>query len=78
VAGHSDVPERLDRGQALQLYTSSAARVTQDENRRGSIGVGQTADLVVLDRDPFLTEADSLKNIRVVMTIRRGQVVYGG
>ncbi|MEM4316037.1 MAG: amidohydrolase [Nitrososphaerota archaeon] len=78
VAGHRNVSERLDRGQALQLYTSSAARATQDENRRGSIGVGQTADLVVLDRDPFLTEADSLKNIRVVMTIRRGQVVYGG
>ena len=44
--------ERLKVGEALQLYTSSAAFASFEENAKGSIERGKLADLVILSRDP--------------------------
>jgi predicted amidohydrolase YtcJ len=42
----------------------------------GSIQTGRLADMVVLDRDYLTIPADDIKNIRPVMTIVGGRVVY--
>ena len=43
------------------------------ENEIGSIRVGKKADFVILDRDPFETEASDLKKISVKGTIFEGK-----
>ena len=42
----------------------------------GSIRVGNLADLVVLDRDPFANPPDEIGEARVLMTFVDGAQVY--
>jgi predicted amidohydrolase YtcJ len=66
----------LSREEALRLYTASAAWMTFDEGRRGSLAPGMLADLAVLDA-PFLrVPADQIHAIRSVLTMTDGQVVF--
>ena len=42
----------------------------------GSIQAGKLADLVVLDRDYLTVPADQIRNIKPVMTMMGGRIVY--
>jgi predicted amidohydrolase YtcJ len=68
--------ERLSVAEALSLYTWSNAWHGGNEKRRGEIVPGRDADLVVLDRDPFLTPASDLWKIGVAMTVCGGRITY--
>jgi predicted amidohydrolase YtcJ len=46
------------------------------ESNIGSIQPGKLADLVVMDRDYLTIPADQIKDIRPVMTMVGGRVVY--
>ena len=46
------------------------------ENNLGSIQPGKLADLVVLDRDYLTIPADQIKDIKPVMTMVGGRIVY--
>lgn len=46
------------------------------ENDLGSIQSGRFADLVVIDRDYLTVPADQIKDIKPVMTIVGGRIVY--
>ena len=46
------------------------------EDNLGAIQAGKLADLVVLDRDYLTVPADQIKDIRPVMTIVGGRIVY--
>jgi predicted amidohydrolase YtcJ len=68
--------QQIGRKDALRLYTASNAWFSFDENDLGSIEAGKLADLVVLDR-PYLTiDAEEIKQIRPVLTMIGGRVVY--
>ncbi|TET58933.1 amidohydrolase [Candidatus Bathyarchaeota archaeon] len=68
--------ERLTITEALRLYTSNAAYASFEEDTKGSIEKGKLADLVVLSENPFQTPHEQLKQIKVVMTIVAGKIVY--
>ena len=68
--------ERITLEETLQAYTGNAARAGFSENRTGRIQAGMLADLVVMDRDLFQTEAKSLVDARVVMTVVDGVVAF--
>lgn len=68
--------ERVSRQQIIQAYTLNAAKVIGREHEIGSIKVGKSADFVILDRDPELTEIDKLKETKVLSTLFKGKVVY--
>jgi predicted amidohydrolase YtcJ len=70
------LPEQsLSLGEALAAYTSGSAYVNHlDET--GSIAVGQLADLVVLDRDPFDGPPDEIASTSVELTYVAGERVY--
>ena len=70
-----DAAERLKVGQALSSYSTGAAYASFSEDSRGTLDSGKAADMVVLDKDPFKSEADDLRGIRVVSTIIAGEVV---
>ncbi len=67
---------RLTRDMALRLYTEGSAWFSTENGKKGAIKVGQYADLAALDRDMMSVAEDELKDIRAVLTIVGGKIVY--
>lgn len=68
--------ERIDVETALRAYTVNNAWVAGEEAYKGKLQPGFLADIVVLDRSPFEVDPLELKDIRVVLTVVDGQVVF--
>jgi len=68
--------QQLTRAEALSLFTRSNSWFLRMEDRIGSIEPGKLADLVVLDRDFFAVPDAEIKQIRSVLTMVNGRVVY--
>jgi predicted amidohydrolase YtcJ len=62
--------------EALRLYTFNSAYCMNWEDQIGSIETGKLADLAVLDVDLLTCPKDEIKNIKVLMTIVGGKIVY--
>ena len=73
---HPNAAERITRYEAIQLFTSNAARVGFEENLKGSIAPGKLADFTVLAENPFTVDSDRIGQIQVEMTIVGGEVVF--
>ena len=70
------INQTIDREDALIAYTRKNAYFVFRENDLGSIQSGKLADLVVLDRDYLTVPANQIKDIKPVMTVVGGKVVY--
>jgi predicted amidohydrolase YtcJ len=70
--------QKISIAEALSMYTAAGAIAEGTGNQKGTILPGMLADMVLLDTDPMTTEPDQLKDIRAVMTILGGRVVWGG
>ena len=68
--------ECLSAGQVLAMYTTNAAYASHEENIKGSISVGKLADFVLLSKNPSLLPAEEIPDIKVLMTVIGGKVVY--
>ena len=62
--------------QALEGYTSHAARAAGEEEVSGSITVGKRADFTIFDVDPLSAAPDDLAAARVLATLVDGQVQH--
>ena len=62
--------------QALRMHTLEAARANFEEQIKGSLTPGKLADFVVLDTDPFSVSQEDIQQIRTVMTVLGGSVVW--
>jgi predicted amidohydrolase YtcJ len=67
----------LDRTEALRLYTSGAAWMSSEEEKKGTLAAGKLADLAILSQDYFSVPVDDIKNLESVLTMVGGKVVYG-
>ena len=78
VGGLNLYPEqnRLDRMEALRLYTVGSAWFSTEEGKKGSIAPGQLADLAVLSADYFSISDEDIKRLESVLTLVGGKVVY--
>ena len=77
MAGGAEViRQTISREHALIAYTRKNAFFVFQENNLGSIQPGKLADLVVLDRDYLTIPADQIKDIKPVMTMVGGRIVY--
>jgi len=70
-----DDRERLTVSEALIAYTKSAAYASFSEDFTGTLAPGNAADMIVLDKDPYESSRESLREIRVVRTMIDGKVV---
>jgi predicted amidohydrolase YtcJ len=68
--------EAIDLADALHIMTLDGARAMRLEHITGSIEIGKSADMIVLDRDIFAIEAQDISNTRVVRTLFAGKLVY--
>ena len=81
-AGSPEVPvqarvsERLSVDQAIRAHTSDAAWQLRLEHKIGTLEVGKLADLVVLDRDPYVSDVYQIHTIAVEHTFSDGRLVH--
>jgi len=68
--------QSISREDALIAHTRKNAFFVFQEDNLGSIQPGKLADLVVLDRDYLTIPADQIKDIKPMMTVVGGRIVY--
>jgi predicted amidohydrolase YtcJ len=68
---------RLDRMEALRLYTVGSSWFSSEDGQKGAIVPGQLADLAVLSADYYAIPEEQIKRLEAVLTVVGGQVVYG-
>src|SRR5437016_10481017 len=67
---------RLDRAEALRLYTMGSSWFSTEDGKKGALAPGQLADLAVLSADYFSIPEEEIKQLESVLTIVGGKVVY--
>ncbi len=67
---------RLDRMEALRLYTVGSSWFSSEDGKKGAIVPGQLADLAVLSDDYFSIPEERIKSLESVLTIVGGKPVY--
>jgi predicted amidohydrolase YtcJ len=68
--------ESVDIHAALRSYTAWGARQLFLEDRIGSLEIGKEADIAVWDRDMYSIPAQDLRNLKCMMTLLHGEVVF--
>lgn len=68
---------RLSRAEALSLYTSGSAWVSQEEDVKGTLAKGMFADFALLSEDYFEVPEERIPELQSVLTVVGGKVVYG-
>ena len=68
--------ERVDRFEALRMFTHNGAHLAFWEDLTGSLEIDKAADVVVLDNDYGSVSDDDLHDLKVDMTIIGGETVY--
>lgn len=71
-----DDENRLDRMEALRLWTVGSSWFSTDQGTKGSIVDGQLADLAVLSADYFSVAEEEIKGLESVLTIVGGKPVH--
>ena len=70
-------PEQtLTRAEALRCATHNNAFLTFDEDRKGLLEPGKLADMAVLSADPLTVEEVGIRDVKSLMTMVGGQIVY--
>jgi len=67
---------RLDRAEALRLYTQGSAWVSGEQDKKGTLESGRFADFAVLSADYFDIPEDQIPRLHSVLTVVDGKVVY--
>ena len=75
--GAKVIRQTIGREDALIAHTRKNAYLVFQENNLGAIQPGKLADLLVLDRDYLTVPADQIRNIKPVITLVGGRIVYG-
>jgi len=67
---------RLERMEALRLWTASSAWFSTEQGKKGALVPGQLADLAVLSADYFSIPDEDIKRLESVLTLVGGKAVY--
>ena len=68
---------RLERQEALQLWTHGSAWFSTEQARKGRLAPGQFADCALLSADYFAVAEDDIPDITSVLTVVDGRIVHG-
>ena len=67
--------ERIDRVQAMKMWTTWASEYVLKEDELGTLEEGKFADLVVLDRDYFTVPVNDILKVRTPLTMVGGRII---
>lgn len=73
----AEAANKLTREEALHLYTKGSAWVSKEENVKGTLENGMFADFAILSDDYFTVPEKEINNIKSVLTVVGGKVVFG-
>jgi predicted amidohydrolase YtcJ len=76
VGGQQVNRQSISREEALIAHTRSNAFFLFEEGNLGSLASGKYADLLVLDRDYLTVPEDEIKDLKPLLTMVGGRVVY--
>ena len=68
--------QKITRQEALRISTMENARLTFEEQIKGSIEPGKLADFVVLDEDISTVDPKRIEQMKVLMTVVGGKTVF--
>jgi hypothetical protein len=68
--------QKISVEETVHAYTVGSAYAEFQENVKGTITPGKLADLVLLSRDIFKIDPKEIENVKVVLTMVDGRVVY--
>ncbi|MBB5209275.1 amidohydrolase [Chiayiivirga flava] len=68
---------RLERDEALRLWTHGSAWFSNEQARKGALAVGQYADFAVLSADFFAVDEADIPAIESELTVVGGRIVHG-
>jgi len=68
--------EAISAEETIALYTRNAAYASFEEREKGTITPGKYADLIALQEEPMTANADAIANIKVILTMVGGRIVY--
>ena len=61
---------------ALKAVTLDAAYSYFEEDEKGSLKAGKKADMIILDQNPLAVDKMAIKDIKVLTSIKEGEVLY--
>ena len=67
---------RISLYEAIEMYTINGAYAIFEENNKGSLEIGKLADIIILDRDIFEIDTESIDEVKVLCTIKSGKILY--
>ena len=68
--------ERVSPYDGLRAVTAMAAYQIKEEKTKGTLEAGKLADMVILEKNPLKVDPLTIKDIRVLETLKEGQTVY--
>ena len=76
IGGRKVNRQSISREEALIAHTHSNAAFLFQENNIGSLAPGKYADLLILDRDYLTVPESEIKDIKPLLTMVGGKIVY--
>ena len=76
IEGALNPEESVDLATLIEAYTVNGAWIMHQEDEVGSIEVGKTADLVVLEKNLFEIPPQEIGEVRVLETFVNGESVF--
>ncbi len=73
---HPVEAHRVSVYEAVRMFTCNGAYGIFEEDKKGTLETGKLADIVILDRDILATEKEKIKDIKVMATIKNGQILH--
>jgi len=68
--------ERVSPYDGLRAVTAMAAYQIKEEKTKGTLEAGKLADMVILEKNPLKVDPQTIKDIKVLETLKEGQTVY--
>lgn len=68
--------EKITPTQALFMWTKNSAYFSHDDDKMGSIEVGNFGDMILIDTDILNCDRDEIKDTKVKLTILGGKIVF--